>query len=96
MPVFGLLTSPSVAPKSTRSHQREEHCLSNCEQATDEGVSYAGRRVLWTWKDWKAVTMTISDHPAANRITVQIPTASGDVIEAWVYLPEGSGPHPAV
>jgi fermentation-respiration switch protein FrsA (DUF1100 family) len=27
---------------------------------------------------------------------VQIPTASGDGIEAWVYLPEGSGPHPAV
>ena len=35
-------------------------------------------------------------HNSANRITVQIPTASGDVIEAWVYLPEGNGPHPAV
>ena len=32
----------------------------------------------------------------AERITVQIPTASGDAIEAWVYLPAGSGPHPAV
>jgi uncharacterized protein len=31
-----------------------------------------------------------------SRITVQIPTASGDAIEAWVYVPEGSGPHPAV
>jgi hypothetical protein len=27
---------------------------------------------------------------------VQIPTSSGDAIEAWVYLPEGSGRHPAV
>ena len=42
------------------------------------------------------MTMTISDNPSAKRITVQIPTASGDMIEAWVYLPEGSGPHPAV
>ena len=33
---------------------------------------------------------------SAERITVQIPTSSGDAIEAWVYLPEGSGPHPAV
>jgi uncharacterized protein len=40
--------------------------------------------------------MTISDNPSAKRITAQIPTASGDMIEAWVYLPEGSGPHPAV
>jgi fermentation-respiration switch protein FrsA (DUF1100 family) len=31
-----------------------------------------------------------------SRTTVQIPTASGDAIEAWVYLPEGSGSHPAV
>ncbi len=28
--------------------------------------------------------------------TVRIPTASGDEIEAWVYRPEGEGPHPAV
>src|ERR1700676_5509944 len=42
------------------------------------------------------MTMTISDNPSAKRITVQIPTASGDRIEAWVYLPEGDGPHPAV
>jgi fermentation-respiration switch protein FrsA (DUF1100 family) len=30
------------------------------------------------------------------RTTVRIPTASGDDIEAWVYLPAGEGPHPAV
>jgi len=40
--------------------------------------------------------MTILNNSSPNRITVQIPTASGDAIEAWVYLPEGSGPHPAV
>jgi uncharacterized protein len=40
--------------------------------------------------------MTISNNSSAKRITVKIPTASGDAIEAWVYLPEGSGPHPAV
>ncbi len=35
--------------------------------------------------------------PAAQtRTTVLIPTPSGDTIEAWVYLPEGEGPHPAV
>ncbi len=40
--------------------------------------------------------MTIPNNSSAKRITVQIPTSSGDAIEAWVYLPEGSGPHPAV
>jgi dienelactone hydrolase len=30
------------------------------------------------------------------RATVSIPTASGDDIEAWVYRPNGDGPHPAV
>src|SRR5260221_13807661 len=40
--------------------------------------------------------MTPPDNSFAKRITVQIPTASGDAIEAWVYLPEGSRPHPAV
>src|SRR6266481_4734136 len=30
------------------------------------------------------------------RTTVRIPTASGDELEAWLYLPEGDGPHPAV
>jgi len=30
------------------------------------------------------------------RATVRIATASGDEIEAWVYRPEGKGPHPAV
>ena len=43
-----------------------------------------------------AMTMTIPNNSSAKRITVQIPTSSGDAIEAWVYLPEGSGPHPAV
>ncbi|KAA1014237.1 alpha/beta fold hydrolase [Paraburkholderia panacisoli] len=40
--------------------------------------------------------MTTSSNSSATRITVQIPTASGDAIEAWVYLPEGTGPHPVV
>ena len=40
--------------------------------------------------------MTAPNDSSAKRITVQIPTASGDAIEAWVYLPEGDGPHPAV
>jgi dienelactone hydrolase len=39
--------------------------------------------------------MTIPDNSSAKRITVQIPTASGDAIKAWVYPPEGNGPHPA-
>jgi len=43
-----------------------------------------------------AMTMTIPNNSSAKRITVQFPTSSGDAIEAWVYLPEGSGPHPAV
>src|SRR6202521_5237222 len=43
-----------------------------------------------------AMTMTIPDDSSARRITVQIPTSSGDAIESWVYRPEGSGPHPAV
>ena len=30
------------------------------------------------------------------RTTVWIPTASSDNLEAWLYLPEGPGPHPAV
>jgi dienelactone hydrolase len=42
------------------------------------------------------MTMTVANNSSAERTTVQIPTASGDAIEAWVYLPEGSGPHPAV
>jgi fermentation-respiration switch protein FrsA (DUF1100 family) len=41
--------------------------------------------------------MTYMTHKTSlSRTTVQIPTASGDAIEAWVYLPEGSGSHPAV
>src|SRR5258708_11185734 len=42
------------------------------------------------------MTMTIPNTSSAKRIPVQIPTASGDAIEVWVYLPEGSGPPPAV
>ena len=42
------------------------------------------------------MTMTTPNNSSAKRITAQNPTASGDAIEAWVYLPEGSGPHPAV
>src|SRR6202034_3828917 len=38
----------------------------------------------------------ISHNAPLSRTTVQIPTSSGDAIEAWVYLPEGGGPHPAV
>ncbi len=38
-----------------------------------------------------------SDNAAApSRTTVRVPTASGDELEAWLYLPEGDGPHPAV
>ena len=39
----------------------------------------------------------LKDNAAAPpRTTVRIPTASGDELEAWLYLPEGDGPHPAV
>jgi len=37
-----------------------------------------------------------NDTAALSRTTVRIPTASGDELEAWLYLPEGNGPHPAV
>jgi dienelactone hydrolase len=41
--------------------------------------------------------MTSANDPTiAPRATVQIPTGSGDEIEAWVYRPRGDGPHPAV
>ncbi|MDT7606071.1 MAG: uncharacterized protein QOG96_574 [Pseudonocardiales bacterium] len=36
------------------------------------------------------------DTPGPPRSTVRISTPSGQAIEAWVYLPEGDGPHPAV
>src|SRR3989442_9977840 len=36
------------------------------------------------------------ERPIPARTTVRIPTASGDELEAWLYLPEGPGPHPAV
>ena len=28
-----------------------------------------------------------------SRTTVRVPTPSGDELEAWVYQPEGTGPH---
>lgn len=41
--------------------------------------------------------MPSTNHIATStRTTVRIPTASGDEIEAWLYRPEGDGPHPAV
>jgi hypothetical protein len=41
--------------------------------------------------------MTGTDQIAGpTRAAVGIPTESGDEIEAWLYLPEGDGPHPAV
>jgi hypothetical protein len=48
------------------------------------------------WKVSETIAMTNSSNAGAKRMTVQIPTASGEMIEAWVYQPEGSGPHPAV
>jgi pimeloyl-ACP methyl ester carboxylesterase len=36
------------------------------------------------------------DIASPDRVTVRIPTASGDKIEAWIYRPESRGPHPAV
>jgi len=39
------------------------------------------------------MTMTSPNKSSTRRITVPIATASGDMIEAWVYLPESSGPH---
>jgi hypothetical protein len=33
------------------------------------------------------VTMTIPNNSSAKFIAVQIPTSSGDAIEAWVYRP---------
>jgi dienelactone hydrolase len=32
----------------------------------------------------------------SRRSTIRIPTPSGDELDAWVYQPEGRGPHPAV
>jgi dipeptidyl aminopeptidase/acylaminoacyl peptidase len=38
----------------------------------------------------------ITGEAAISRTTVRIPTVSGDELEAWLYLPEGNGPHPVV
>lgn len=40
--------------------------------------------------------LELHDERSLRRTTVRIPTPSGDELEAWVYQPEGSGPHPAV
>src|SRR6266550_1137460 len=40
--------------------------------------------------------MSMTDIRASTRRTVRITTASGAEIEAWVYMPDGDGPHPAV
>src|SRR5258707_2781476 len=41
--------------------------------------------------------MTSPTHIAATRRTTErIPTPSGAQIDAWLYLPEGDGPHPVV
>jgi dienelactone hydrolase len=37
-----------------------------------------------------------NDNTSPLRTTVRIPTACGDELEAWIYQPEGDGPHPAV
>jgi uncharacterized protein len=38
-----------------------------------------------------------SDNAAApSRTTVRIPAASREELDAWLYLPEGNGPHQAV
>src|SRR5882672_737780 len=38
----------------------------------------------------------INGGTAISRTTVRIPTPSRDELEAWLYLPEGDGPHPVV
>ena len=38
----------------------------------------------------------MGDDASVFRTTVRIPTASGEDLEAWVYQPDGPGPHPAV
>lgn len=37
-----------------------------------------------------------NDVAAPRRATERIPTPSGQELDAWLYLPEGDGPHPAV
>ena len=50
-----------------------------------DGMLKSGENSAATW---------LSTTPA--RTTVRIPTTSGDDLEAWLYLPEGAGPHPVV
>jgi hypothetical protein len=35
--------------------------------------------------------MTTPSNSSAKRVIMQIPTASGDMIDEWVYAPESSG-----
>jgi uncharacterized protein len=37
-----------------------------------------------------------NDNASLSRTTVRIATPSGDELDAWLYLPDGAGPHPAV
>src|ERR1700742_3448125 len=39
---------------------------------------------------------TVIETATLHRSVVRIPTADGEELEAWVYLPVGDGPHPAV
>jgi uncharacterized protein len=43
-----------------------------------------------------SATTSHRDIGTPARTTVRIPTAAGDEIEAWLYRPEGAGPHPAI
>src|SRR5205085_1635834 len=49
-----------------------------------------------TERDPPAMRNPKDNAAAYSRATVRIPTASGDELEAWLYLPERGGPHPAV
>lgn len=51
---------------------------------------------LWAARGHSWPMTSTNDIATSTRTTVRIPTASGDEIEAWLYRPEGDGPHPAV
>jgi hypothetical protein len=68
---------------------QKAHAMGYCDHLCKPFTAVIARK-------WMAVTMTIPNNSSAKRITVQIPTSSGDAIEAWVYQPEGGGPHPAM
>jgi hypothetical protein len=59
------------------------------------------RLIIYCWQQRhtgidQVATRGPDNAAAPSRTTVRIPTASGDELEAWLYLPEGDGPHPAV